>query len=97
MNPQCPVKPRAHTQIVNHVVFFNSPRNRSAKRGESLDRFRAACHSSGVVLSSVLAAMGVAAGDARGTVRFSLGRGTTESEVDAAVAAVAEAAGRLRS
>lgn len=56
----------------------------------------AACHSSGVVLSSVLAAMGVPAEDARGTVRFSLGRGTTEAEIDAAVAAMAEAAGRMR-
>lgn len=56
----------------------------------------AACHSSGVVLSSVLAAMGVAVEDAKGTVRFSLGRATTESDVDAAVAVVAEAAGRMR-
>ena len=56
----------------------------------------AACHSSGVVPSTVLAAMRVPPEDAKGTVRFSVGRGTTEAEVDAATAVVAEAARRMR-
>jgi cysteine desulfurase len=56
----------------------------------------AACHSSGVVLSSVLAAMRVPVEDAKGTVRFSVGRDTTEAGIDAAVGAIAEAANRMR-
>jgi cysteine sulfinate desulfinase/cysteine desulfurase-like protein len=40
--------------------------------------------------------MGVPSEDARATVRFSVGRGTTEDDVDAAAEAVAEAANRMR-
>jgi len=43
----------------------------------------AACHSSGAI-SAVLVAMGVPEPYARGTLRLSLGPGTTEEEVDAA-------------
>ncbi|MEZ4386261.1 MAG: cysteine desulfurase family protein [Candidatus Krumholzibacteriia bacterium] len=51
----------------------------------------AACHADGVVASSVLAAMKVPADLAAGTVRFSVGRFTTEDEVDRAAALVAAA------
>jgi cysteine desulfurase len=56
----------------------------------------AACHAAGVELSPVLEAMQVPMRYAMGTVRFSAGRGTTESEIDAAVTIVAEAVRRLR-
>lgn len=55
----------------------------------------AACHADGVVASAVLSAMQVPLELAVGTVRFSVGRFTTEAEVDTAAALVAEAvAGR---
>ena len=46
----------------------------------------AACHSGLVELSPVLRAMGVAPEIGMGAIRFSLGRGTTEEEIDAIVA-----------
>lgn len=55
-----------------------------------------ACHTSGERTSAVLLAMGVAAEDARGVVRLSLGRSTREEDVDAAVEALAAAWNRLR-
>ena len=57
----------------------------------------AACHADGVSLSTVLEAMKVPAHEAMGTVRFSVGRGTSEAEVDEAAELVAAAVGRLRS
>ncbi len=45
----------------------------------------AACHGSGGTVSGVLAAMGVEAHVARGTIRLSVGRFTTENEVTRAV------------
>jgi len=56
----------------------------------------AACHPAGVELSAVLEAMRVPMHYAMGTVRFSVGRGTTGEEVDEAVRVVAEAVRRLR-
>ena len=50
-----------------------------------------ACASGAVTPSHVLVAMGRGAAAARETVRFSLGHASTAAEVDAAVAAVAEA------
>jgi cysteine desulfurase len=50
-----------------------------------------ACHSGAVTLSPVLAAMGVAQDIGMGAVRFSLGRGTTEAEIDAVLAALTQA------
>ena len=50
-----------------------------------------ACHSGAVTLSPVLAAMGVARDVGMGAIRFSLGRGTTEAEIDAVLAALAQA------
>jgi cysteine desulfurase len=47
--------------------------------------------------SHVLLAMGLAAREAQGTVRLSLGRGTTGEEIDAAVRALADTVARLRS
>lgn len=44
-----------------------------------------ACHSGQVTLSPVLEAMGVSPEIALGAIRFSLGRGTTESEIEAVV------------
>jgi cysteine desulfurase len=45
-----------------------------------------ACHSGRVELSPVLAAMGTRVISGMGAVRFSLGRGTTEGEIDSVVA-----------
>jgi cysteine desulfurase len=56
----------------------------------------AACHAEGVDLSTVLQAMKVPVREAMGTVRFSVGRGTTASEIDEAADIVADAVLRLR-
>ena len=50
----------------------------------------AACHSEGVSVSSVLQAMGLDEARALGTLRFSVGRFTTEEEVDRAMELVGE-------
>jgi cysteine desulfurase len=55
----------------------------------------AACHGDGAP-SGVLAAMGVPAHYARGTVRFSLGYETTEDEIDRAAGLVIAAVERVR-
>lgn len=49
-----------------------------------------ACHDGRVTISPVLAAMGVEPAIARGAVRFSLGRGSTEDEIDRAAAMLIE-------
>ncbi len=56
----------------------------------------AACHAAGVEISSVLRAMGIPEEDAMGTVRFSVGRGTTPAMVDQAAHVVGEAVRRMR-
>lgn len=48
----------------------------------------AACHGPEIKLSHVLAAMGVSPEVGQGAVRFSLGRSTTESEIDQAAALI---------
>lgn len=50
-----------------------------------------ACHAHGDAVSGVLAAMGCAAGRARGAVRLSVGRETTGEEIDRAAAALSGA------
>jgi cysteine desulfurase len=56
-----------------------------------------ACTSGSLEPSHVLAAMGVPTEEAQGSVRFSLGRGNTEQEVDLTVAVLKEAVAKLRS
>jgi cysteine desulfurase len=56
----------------------------------------AACHADRVEISAVLKAMQVPEEWAMGTVRLSVGRGTTTAEVDRAIAVVAEAVLRLQ-
>ncbi|MHB1296317.1 MAG: cysteine desulfurase family protein [Anaerolineae bacterium] len=56
----------------------------------------AACHSNQVDVSSVLQAMRVPFDYARGTLRFSLGRHTTEEEIDRAIEVVGAAVAALR-
>jgi cysteine desulfurase len=55
-----------------------------------------ACASGSLEPSPVLAAMGLSAEEARGALRLSLSRETTEAEVDLAAAAVVETVARLR-
>jgi cysteine desulfurase len=55
-----------------------------------------ACHSHDTKISAVLRAMNVPIEWARGTVRFSVGRFTTRSEIELASAVVAEAVRELR-
>ena len=55
-----------------------------------------ACTSEGISVSHVLRAMGLAPERARGTVRFGLGRFTTEAEIREATDLVVAAVGRLR-
>ena len=56
----------------------------------------AACHSGGVSVSHVLEAMGVDETTARSTVRFSVGRFTTEEEIDQAAEIILARAGATR-
>jgi cysteine desulfurase len=56
----------------------------------------AACSAGGVELSHVLLAMGLGVDEVQGSLRFSLGRPTTEAEVDRAAAAVAACIGRQK-
>ena len=56
----------------------------------------AACHADQVDVSAVLEAMKVPVEWAMGTVRFSVGRGTTTEEIDRAIQVVAEAVRRLQ-
>lgn len=56
----------------------------------------AACHSDGVTVSAVLEAMGVPLEYATGTVRFSVGRGTTDDEIDRALEIVVTSVEELR-
>lgn len=56
----------------------------------------AACHAAGVEISTVLRAMRVPEEFAMGTVRFSVGRGTTPAMVDEAASVVGEAVRRMR-
>lgn len=51
-----------------------------------------ACHADGGAPSGVLGAMGLGADDARGALRLTLGRRTTEADVDRAAAALVAAA-----
>jgi cysteine desulfurase len=56
----------------------------------------AACHAGKTAVSHVLEAMHVPLEWARGTLRFSVGRMSTEQEIDRAISAIAEAVIRLR-
>jgi len=56
----------------------------------------AACHSNEVTVSAVLRAMGVPFEYARGTLRFSVGRMTTEDEIDRAIGHVCDAVREVR-
>lgn len=56
----------------------------------------AACSSGTLKLSPVLAAMGIPAGEAKGSVRFSLGRGNTGDEIDRVLAVLPGIVARLR-
>ena len=55
-----------------------------------------ACSSGRIEPSPILLAMGLTAGDARSTVRFSLSRFTTEAEIDTAIAVLREVVPRCR-
>ncbi len=54
-----------------------------------------ACHEGQESASAIILAMGVAPEDALGSVRLTLGRGTTEEEVDRAARALVESWRRL--
>jgi len=56
----------------------------------------AACSSGAIEPSHVLIAMGLRPDQARASIRFSLGRQTTDADIDAALNLVPEAVGRLR-
>jgi cysteine desulfurase len=56
----------------------------------------AACSSGAVEPSHVLTAIGLSAADARSSVRFSLGRHTTQTEIDSALEIVPAAVAQLR-
>ena len=56
----------------------------------------AACSSGALEPSHVLMAMGMSADQARASVRFSLGKQTTQDDIDLAVARVPEVVERLR-
>ena len=56
----------------------------------------AACHAGGVEPSQVLLAMGLSNEEALGALRLTVGRPTTEEEVDRAAEWIGAAASRLR-
>ena len=56
----------------------------------------AACHSNSVEVSHVLRAMGTPLEWAKGTIRFSVGRMTTETEIDKTIRVVADAVNKLK-
>jgi cysteine desulfurase len=56
----------------------------------------AACSSGAVEPSHVLLAMGLSPDEARSSLRFSLGRGTTSDEIDRAIAIIPPTVDRLR-
>jgi cysteine desulfurase len=56
----------------------------------------AACHSDTIEVSGVLKAMGVPLDWAKGTLRLTTGRGTTERDIDAAAAVICEAVNKLK-
>lgn len=56
----------------------------------------AACHSSGVEISYVLKAMNIPVEWAKGTLRFSTGRMTTESEIENAINIISDAVMKLK-
>jgi cysteine desulfurase len=56
----------------------------------------AACSSGAIEASHVLVAMGLRADQARGSIRLSLGKQTTEEDIDIALALVPETVARLR-
>jgi cysteine desulfurase len=56
----------------------------------------AACHSDSLEISHVLIAMGIPVEWAKGTIRFSVGRMTTEAEIDKAIRVVADAVNKLK-
>jgi cysteine desulfurase len=56
----------------------------------------AACSSGAVEPSHVLTAMGLSSDEARSSLRFSLGRGTTAEEIDEAMAIIPRAVARIR-
>jgi cysteine desulfurase len=72
-----------------HRLLENIDRDVAASAG-------AACHADTVEISHVLKAMGLPIDWARGTVRFSLGRMTTEGEIEKVIPLVAAAVDRLR-
>ncbi len=55
-----------------------------------------ACAAGAAEPSHVLTAMGIDPEQSQGSIRFSLGRGTTEADVDATVKALVEVVGKLR-
>jgi len=56
----------------------------------------AACHSDSLEISHVLIAMGIPIEWAKGTLRFSVGRMTTEAEIDKTIRVVADAVTKLK-
>jgi cysteine desulfurase len=55
-----------------------------------------ACHDRAIKVSHVLAAMGISPDVAMGTLRLSLGRGTTESDIEIAAQAISKALERIQ-
>ncbi len=80
------------------IAFKNVDANRllDAIGSEVAASAGAACHADAVEVSHVLQAMDVSLAWARGTVRFSLGRMTTEEEIERTIQVVAAAVTRLR-
>jgi cysteine desulfurase len=56
----------------------------------------AACHADSLEISHVLIAMGIPVEWAKGTIRFSVGRMTTETEIDKTIRVVADSVNKLK-
>jgi len=99
------VRPNGPKEMEKRLPNTLSVGLNNIQSGELLDKIQmdvacsagSACHASGGKLSSVLLAMDVPLNFARGTLRLSVGPGTTAEEVDAAAAIIIREAKRQHS
>ncbi len=90
--------PSAHLPNTTNVSFYGLEANTILSELDQVAASAgAACHADQVDLSPVIAAMGIPVEYAMGTIRFSVGRNTTEEEIDFALAEITRVIGNLQS
>ncbi|HAF61861.1 MAG TPA: selenide, water dikinase SelD [Anaerolineaceae bacterium] len=90
--------PTAHLPNTTNVSFYGLEANTILSELDQVAASAgAACHADQVDVSPVIAAMGIPLEYAMGTIRFSVGRNTTEEEIDFALAEIIRVIGSLQS